>query len=261
MIPLTHANFFPYETYRKEQQDIIRLIELDAPLKKNILLVAPNGTGKTVIALSALLPVAIEQDLKIIYLCRTHTQTSRVIRELRRIALKHPNGVAGLALRGRTQSCLHSTLLEFNPTPKEAMNMCQHFKIGSSCEYFQNLEKNRNVEQSLFKRYFNKPVDAEQLIEYCREMHFCPYYLTMYLLKFQHVIACSFQWILNPQIRPYFLRYLGVDLNKCILVIDECHNVIDMATQEHSHSLTFPFLIDCLENIPKMSELIRRNSL
>jgi len=76
MIHLTHANFFPYETYRKEQQDIIRLIELDVRLKKNILLVAPNGAGKTVIALSALLPVAIEQDLKIIYLCRTHTQTS-----------------------------------------------------------------------------------------------------------------------------------------------------------------------------------------
>jgi len=28
MIHLTHANFFPYETYRKEQQDIIRLIDL-----------------------------------------------------------------------------------------------------------------------------------------------------------------------------------------------------------------------------------------
>ena len=51
----TYEDFFPYEAYRKEQRDLMRYIEMDARLGKNILLLAPNGTGKTVIALSALL--------------------------------------------------------------------------------------------------------------------------------------------------------------------------------------------------------------
>ena len=38
----THEDFFPYETYRQEQRDLMRYIEMDARLGKNILLLAPN---------------------------------------------------------------------------------------------------------------------------------------------------------------------------------------------------------------------------
>ena len=83
---MQYQKFFPYPTYRESQEKIIQQIEQSARSKKNILLSAPNGTGKTVIALSGLLPIAIEKDLKIIYLCRTHAQNSRVIRELKKIS-------------------------------------------------------------------------------------------------------------------------------------------------------------------------------
>jgi Rad3-related DNA helicase len=73
MIKNTHyADFFPYPQYRVAQESIIKKIEKNARLKKNLLLVAPYGTGKTVMALSGLLPVALEKGLKIIYTCRTH---------------------------------------------------------------------------------------------------------------------------------------------------------------------------------------------
>jgi len=253
MIHLTHANFFPYETYRKEQQDIIRLIELNARLRKNILLVAPNGAGKTIMALSALLPVAIEQDLKIIYLCRTHTQASRVIRELRKIAKTQTKGLTGLALRGRSHSCLKSPKSEYNLNPLKLMDMCQQLRANNSCQYFEELYN----KQFSFE-FPNYPLDGEHILEIAKNKGCCPYYLSLKLLKLTRIVVCSYQWILNPQLRSYFLRYLGAFLEHCILVIDECHNVIDLATRETSYSLTLPFLIECLENIPKMSNPIRQ---
>ena len=81
----SYLDFFPYPVFRVDQQEIIERIENGARLRKNILLSAPNGTGKTIIALSALLPVALEKDLKIIYMCRTHAQSARVIKELKKV--------------------------------------------------------------------------------------------------------------------------------------------------------------------------------
>ncbi|MBD3213737.1 MAG: DNA repair helicase, partial [Candidatus Lokiarchaeota archaeon] len=77
-----------------------------ARTRANMLLVAPNGTGKIVIALSALLPIVKSKDLKLIYLCRTHSQSDRVILELKKIH-DNPYEVLGLSLRGRNEMCLN----------------------------------------------------------------------------------------------------------------------------------------------------------
>ena len=81
----SYRDFFPYPVFRTKQQEIIEKIENAARLRKNVLLSAPNGTGKTIIVLSALIPVALEYKLKIVYMCRTHAQSDRVIKELKKI--------------------------------------------------------------------------------------------------------------------------------------------------------------------------------
>ena len=83
---MKYIDFFPYKNFRQEQESIIKKIEQSSKENKNSLLVAPNGTGKTIIVLSALLPLAYEKDLKIIYTCRTHAQNTRIIKELTRIS-------------------------------------------------------------------------------------------------------------------------------------------------------------------------------
>ena len=86
MYKIYYLDFFPYDQFREEQEDIIKQMELASKEKKITLLVAPNGTGKTIIALSAILPLAYKKDLKILYMCRTHSQNTRIIKELRKIS-------------------------------------------------------------------------------------------------------------------------------------------------------------------------------
>ena len=188
MNKITYLNFFPYDQFRIQQEDIIKQIEKASKEKKNILLSAPNGTGKTIMALCGLLPLALEKDLKIIYMCRTHAQNTRIIKELNKvsklIALNKLNvKVNGLSIRGRNEMCLNKTLLSLKLNPKESMSVCSDLRKNRNCSYFLNLLKHKDrYENPIFiaPEIFNNPVDAEDLLHFCDEKNFCPYFLIVY---------------------------------------------------------------------------------
>ena len=132
---MDYNDYFPYPSYRKEQKEVIKNIYNSLERKKNTLFIAPNGTGKTVDNLSAALPITLENGLKIIYLCRTHTQNARVIEEIKKINNKLrekriDNGdtgkelISGVSLRGRSEMCLHRTIKKLKGSPSDIMNVC-----------------------------------------------------------------------------------------------------------------------------------------
>ncbi len=247
---INYQTFFPYQKFRENQEDIIKQIEHSIKAKKNILLVAPNGTGKTIIALSALLPIAIKEDLKIIYMCRTHSQNARVIKELRSVSsYLDKNGsnysLSGLSIRGRNEMCLNKTLLSLKLNYKGSMSVCADLRKNKRCGHFLNLLKKRdNLENPILiaPEVFDKPFEAEELIKVCRDKNLCPYFLSKFLLNHVRVVICNYQWIFHPHIRKGFLKFIGKELEKCILVIDECHNIIDVATDINSQRLT-PYIL------------------
>jgi len=253
----SYLTFFPYEDFRKDQERIIKQIEKASIEKKNSLLAAPNGTGKTIIALSALLPLAIKKNLKILYLCRTHAQNTRIIKELTKISTHLRNNdinikVNGLSIRGRNEMCLNEVLLSLKLNPRESMAVCSDLRKNRSCKFFLNLIKKRDQYDNLINiapEIFNKPVDAEDLIKFCIDKKLCPYFLSKFLLKDMKLIICNYQWLFNPFIRQNFLQFLDKELTNCILIIDECHNVIDVATEVNSDRITPYTLRLCLKDL------------
>lgn len=249
--------FFPYKKFRETQENIVKQIEESAKNKKNILLASPNGTGKTIIALSSLLPLAIEKDLKIIYLCRTHSQNTRVIKELNKISyfLTKNNSnvkIKGLSIRGRNEMCLNKTLLSMKPDPRQSMSICKDLRNNRNCKHFLNLLKKKNEVDSTISiapEIFDKPIDAEELINYCKTNKLCPYFLSKFLLEDMRIIIGNYQWIFNPHIRETFLKFIGLELDKCILVIDECHNIINVATDVNSDRISPYSLKLCLSDL------------
>ena len=221
------------------------------------MLVSPNGTGKTIIALSGLLPLAYEKDLKIIYTCRTHSQNTRIIKELNKIFqfLKKNNTkikLNGLSIRGRNEMCLNKTLLSLKLNPRESMSVCNDLRQNNNCIHFLNLLKKKDRVDTpvlLAPDLFNKPVDAEDLIKFCKDEKLCPYFLSKFLLKEMKIIICNYQWIFNPFIRESFLKFIDQELNKFILVIDECHNLIDTATDVNSEKISPYSLRLCLKDL------------
>ena len=252
-----YLTFFPYEHFRSDQERIIKQIENASLEKKNSLLAAPNGTGKTIIALCAMLPLAIRKNLKILYLCRTHSQNTRIIKELNKISTHLRNNdinikVNGLSIRGRNEMCLNEVLLSLKLNPRESMAVCSDLRKNRSCKFFLNLLKKRDQYDDLINiapEIFNKPVDAEDLIKFCRNQKLCPYFLSKFLLKDMKLIIGNYQWLFNPFIRQNFLQFIDRELTNCILIIDECHNVIDVATEVNSDRITPYTLRLCLKDL------------
>ncbi|MEE9378659.1 MAG: helicase C-terminal domain-containing protein [Candidatus Lokiarchaeia archaeon] len=179
-------------------------------------------------------------------MCRTHSQNRRIIKELLKISQKIIDDNLGiklnaLSIRGRNEMCLNKTLLSLKLNPKEAMSVCTDLRKNRNCIYFLNLLKKKGQNEnpiSLAPELFNKPVDAEDLLNFCKEKKFCPYFLSKFLLEHMKVIICNYQWIFNPFIRDSFLEFIGQELQNCILVLDECHNIIDVATEMNSKKIT-----------------------
>ena len=254
---MKYSEFFPYENFRYQQENIIRKVEKASKERKNILLVAPNGTGKTIIALSALLPIAYEENLKILYVCRTHAQNARIIKELNRVSkyIQSRNSklkITGLSIRGRNEMCLNETLLSLKLGPKESMAVCFDLRVNRNCRYFINLTKRREDLENpinLAPDLFNRPVEAEDLMDFCKEKKICPYFLSKFLLKHMKLVICNYQWVFNPHIRNNFLQLIETDLSRCILVIDECHNLIDAATDINSKKISPYSMRLCLRDL------------
>ena len=252
---LSYLHFFPYSSFRVNQESFIKDIEKYTSEQKNTLLEAPNGTGKTIIALSSVLPVAIKNQLKIIYLCRTHAQNARVIKELKKIADKLAENelnikVNGISIRGRSQMCLNKNLIELNLSPQDSAIVCEDLRNNENCIHYENLQINKSeiIDSS---NLFKSPTEAEEIIKFSKERILCPYFLSKFLLEKVPLVVCNYQWIYNPSIYPLFLMFLGASLNKCILIQDECHNLIDIATDVNSETIIPYHLTNCMTDLSK----------
>jgi len=52
------------------------------------------------------------------------------------------------------------------------------------------------------------------------------------------IIVCNYQWVFNPDIKETLLEGAEIELNKIILIMDECHNLSEMANEIESYRLT-----------------------
>ena len=90
-LPPEVMEYFPYSAARPHQDEFITTVYKPSTTANVVLIEGSNGLGKTISALSAVLPVAMKKNLKVLYVARTHRQHDRVIDELRMIYKNAPN--------------------------------------------------------------------------------------------------------------------------------------------------------------------------
>ena len=235
-LPKEVARYFPYSTVRPFQNQFITTVYDALETKRSVLIEGSNGLGKTISALSAALPVALEKDLKILYVARTHRQHDRVIEELKEISKKQP--VSGVSLRGRNEMCLNSAQFGHGVDAKSLMDICEMLKAKDKCPFYSRMEEHSEDFQRLKEEIITCPHKASEIQQLCRRKHICPYELIKAALPEMNVVALSYLYVFDPVIRQSFMKHMDTYFQKVILVVDEAHNLPDTAIEIASSNLS-----------------------
>lgn len=220
-------HYFPYPEMRMYQDELITLIVTEGTKGRNILVEAATGFGKTVCILSALLPLADQKGKKIIYCCRTHKQMDRVIEELNAMNKVHP--VSGISLRGRRDMCLHPTVKNHAMDTASALYLCRLLRSLERCEYHTKFKENQDDVYEMEIAVSRKPTYSGQVLDMCRGVGVCPYDFIKEVAKDVDVVACSYMYLFHPAIRENFLEMVGCHMEDMVVVLDEAHNLPDLA--------------------------------
>jgi len=235
-LPKEAKEYFPYASVRPHQDQFIKTIFDAVEERRSVLIEGSNGLGKTIAALSACLPVAVEKGLKILYVARTHRQHDRVIEELRAVFKRHP--ISGVSLRGRNQMCLNSFAARNAFDAKSLMEVCELLKAKGRCPYHKAPEEQTYEYLQLQQQIATRPYKASEIQRICRKKGVCPYELVKASLSDVNVIALSYLYVFDPVIRTAFLKNFDSQLQKTILIVDEAHNLPETAIDIASRSLS-----------------------
>ncbi len=235
-LPKKVAGFFPYADVRPFQDEFIRTVSDAVEEGRSAVIEGSNGLGKTIAVLSACLPKAIEKNMKILYVARTHRQHERVIEELKAVSRKQR--VSGLSVRGRHEMCLNHFVRTNARDARAVMEICELLKAKNRCPYYRTIQEKKREYFETQERITFQPHTASEIQRTCRNKGFCPYELVKDSLEEVNVIALSYLYIFDPVIRTAFLKNLDTALGKTILIIDEAHNLPETAIEIASSTLT-----------------------
>lgn len=231
-------SLFPYREVREPQAELMAAVRKALGGSGRLVAEGPTGMGKTVALLCGLLSSPELEGTRVVYCSRTHGQLDRVVEELR--ILSSRLSVPGMSLRGRREMCLHPLLRRFTSGAGEAAHLCSVLKGEGRCEFFGRLE---GKGEELVSGFSGRQLTAGELFRRCREEGLCPYEISRRLLPGMRVVACSYLYLLDPSIRPSFLRSLEADLSELAVVFDEAHNLPELAVELASERLTLGSLL------------------
>ncbi|XP_038970983.1 Fanconi anemia group J protein homolog [Phoenix dactylifera] len=158
---------------------------------------------------------------KIFYATRTHSQISQVIREFRKTSYRVPMGI----LASRKHYCINKNVCTKSNVDEECKLLLKDPE-NLGCVEFKNANKLK-AHPSLQQGGCHEVHDIEDLVKVGRTVKGCPYFAAQILAEEGHIVFCPYSYIINPIVR----RAMDVDIKGCIVILDEAHNIEDMARE------------------------------
>lgn len=212
----TDNGLFPFEKARMGQEDVLKDARIALREGKHLLANAPTGLGKTVVALTASLEVALELDKLVLFLTSRQSQHKAAIDTLL-LMNKAGTRVTGVDIIAKQAMC---QLPEARKFRKTFLEFC-YFKVKSkSCPWH---NKDREAVADMISK---ETMHVHELINVCRRFVVCPHNTALMAAGKSHVLVCDYNYIFSD-VSKQVLKWLDKDLSDIILVVDEAHNLPD----------------------------------
>lgn len=245
---LTQINF-PYSNVRKGQDEFIVRVNKAISQKKNIMVCAPTGLGKTVSALAPALYYAKQHNLTVICLTSRQTQANQVIRTIRDISQKSNQKIKYMAFIGKRNMCVHE---DRDLYPASDFNeFCKKVRETGKCKYFKNSKDDENAEQikGIIDESANSFMDVEGFVKLAGSCKFCPYEIAGLKAHQADIIVCDYNYLFSAGIKEGLLGKIGRTMEECIVVVDEAHNLPDRIRNSYSYTLSNELLKNAIKEL------------
>lgn len=245
-----HEIFFPFETTRLFQDELIKDVLMALGGKKHLLCHAPTGLGKTASVLSPAISFALKENKNIFFLTPKTSQHQIAVELVKSMSKKFGLNISAIDLVGKKQMC--SDPLLSNTDFEGFYEVCSKRVAKEKCHYYGNAvgyTKEQKDVSRLYIEHLSKaslPVldhyDFKDLAVSMKgrngERPMCAYEASMQVARQSNVIICDYFHLLNPKIGKLTLQRLGKRLSESIIIVDEAHNLPERLRKIMSSSIT-----------------------
>jgi len=236
---------FPHDKIRKVQDTVINDVYEAIKNKKNIIVHAPTGIGKTASVLAPALSFAMNKDITIFFLTSRQTQHKIAVDTLKQIKKKHGNNFGVADIIGKKWMCLQEV---GGLNSGDFIDYCKKLRDENQCEFYINTRKTSMrptivAEQNLNELKVIGPMHVEEVIDNCKKPKLCPYEMISLLAKDAKVIIADYNTIFNSAIRDSLFSRTNKKLESSIIIVDEGHNLPARARELLTAKLS-TFIID-----------------
>ena len=209
---------FPFE-YRKGQKVLVSSVYHTIREKKELFLMAPTGTGKTMAVVYPSVRAIGQGIAERIFYLTAKNQTHHVAEEAFGI-LKD----AGLSMRTITITAKEKIcpMNEVSCNPDDCPHAKGHFD---------------RINEAVFDLLSEKEVfDRETISEWAEKRNVCPFELGLDVSSWCDAVICDYNYAFDPN--AHLVRFFGEGKKSdAIFLIDEAHNLVDRAREMYSAEL------------------------
>ena len=222
---------FPFKKKRKNQDEMMKKVEECIENRKNLLIHAPTGIGKTIAALYPSVKEAFGKGLTVFFLTPRHSQHQVALETLRKMGVKEVTDIIG-----------KKWLCNYNYEhldSREFQELCNYLKKEEKCVYFNRVYKNSDLSAEAkckISELMKNLKSSEEIKKECKEL--CAYEISCQLARKSVVIIADYYHLFNPFVSNAFLSKIDKELENSIIIIDEAHQLPSRAREILSTKLT-----------------------
>ncbi len=223
---------FRFERTRPFQKEMMDDITAALESRRDILINAPTGVGKTDAAISAALTYAMNNDLDVFFLTPKISQHRIAVESLSAIRSKFNLGINFVDMVGKRNMCVNE---KTNAIENEAFYAaCENLVKKGNCPFFSRAKLAADT------RELNDVLNTghNSLFEFSFDNGLCAYEVAAKLAKDARVVVAGYPHILNPYTKSTFLKKIAHSMERSIVIWDEAHNILEAANSYFSNAIS-----------------------
>ena len=206
---------FPFPTYRKGQRELA--VTCYNTIRNNGILFAqaPTGIGKTISTIfPAIKGLTNNMGDRIVYLT-SKTITGVVAEEVYAMLIKNGLKIKVVSITAKEKTCLNDEV------------KCNADDCKFARDYFSKVD---DVIEDIISH--ENIISREVIRKYSEKYQVCPFELSLDLTEWCHAIICDYNYAFDNRVR--LKRIFEEDNKSNVILVDECHNLIDRARAMYS---------------------------